>query len=124
VAEFLGEDIAQVVADELGPIVLAATLTVITQGSRTDGQLTAGPAQTTANYTARGWWEDYAVNQIDGDLVRVGDRRAVLLGATIEGGIVPGPGMQVTIEGTTATVIRLERRDPAAATYQLQCGVR
>jgi hypothetical protein len=123
-SELFGEDIAGIIGDELGPGLLDATITRHAQGSRTDGSLTAGPADTTSSSTAKGFWEDYTTFQVDGTLVKVGDRRAVILGDTIKPAIVPQQGDEVTMEGTTMRVMRLEGRDPAAATYSLQCRVR
>lgn len=114
-----GVDIAGVIAQAMGPGLLAATLIKVFPGTRTSGNLAGGTNASTLSYPARGFTESYRASQIDGDLVRRGDRKVVLLGATIPGRVVPEAGDRLTIEGRTFSVVRVER-DPAAATYTLQ----
>lgn len=113
-----GLDIAGLVASSLGGHLLPATLTVVTAGAR-GSDPTAGTNPTQVSHACRGVLEDYATRTIDGTMVRVGDRRALLLGGTLPAGVVPKPGDTVTIEGATFNVVRVER-DPAGAAYVCQ----
>jgi hypothetical protein len=115
-----GVDIAGIIAAQMGPLLLPATLRVFTLGARTPGDLTSGPAITsTASTAARGFVESYDTkDQGAGSIVQVGDRKITLLGATL-GGLVPVPSSEIDIEGDTYTVVDVQR-DPAAATYLCQ----
>lgn len=114
-----GVDIAGIMARELGPKVLSLTLTTYTPGARTSGQLSGGTNPTSANVSGRGWTEDYREGQVDGDVVKVGDRKVCILGSTI-GTTVPAVGMVVTIEGTAYRIERIISRDPAQAVWTVQ----
>jgi len=96
-----------------------ATLTRVTPGSysTSDGSLAAG---TTATYTGSATVFDYDQRQIDGSLVRAGDRR-VLLQAT--GGIpLPRTGDTITIASGTYQVVQARDISPAGTSvvYDLQ----
>lgn len=118
--KLFGVDIAKEVNRAAGSGLLPATLTVVTAGERVPGRLAHGTEPTTEDYPCRGVLEDYTERQIDGDIVRVGDRRVLLLGASISGGaVVPKPTDRITIESVEYTIARVER-DPAAATYVCQ----
>jgi len=112
-----GVDIAGIINRELGPKLLPLTLTGYTAGTRTVGQLSGGTNPTSSTATGRGFTEDYSEGQIDGDTVKVGDRKVVILGASVS--LIPAPGMTVTIEGVAYRIERV-KRDPAAATYTCQ----
>ena len=53
--------------------------------------------------------------------LKLGDRRAVLIGDTIPAGGHPEVDDAITIEGQTLYMVKLESRDPAAAVYVYQC---
>lgn len=95
-----------------------ATLTKVTQGTRTPGAVSAGANPTTTTHTAHGFVEDWRALYLGATTVQVGDRVVLLLAATIAGGVEPRPGDRVTIEGVTSRVIDVAR-DPATATYAL-----
>jgi hypothetical protein len=114
-----GVDIAAAIGAATAGQLLPATLTRVTPGARTPGSLTAGTNPTTQTRTCEGIIEDYDDGQIDGTLVQDGDRRVLLIAASIQEGAIPEPGDQITIEGQTLTVVRV-RRDPAAASYTCQ----
>lgn len=116
-----GVNISGIIARELGPAVLPATLIKqVTGTTRTTGQLSGGKTVTTSNHSCRGFIDDYTARQIDGTIVEIGDRRITLLGDTIEGGtIIPEVNDRITIEGNTYKVIRINR-DPDKATYECQ----
>jgi len=114
-----GVDIAKEINAAMGAGLLAATLTKVTYGTPTTGSLTSGSNPKTATYSCRGVIEDYANREMDGTLVLMGDRRVLLLGASLPTAIVPKPGDRITIEGSTFDVNRVVR-DPAAASYTCQ----
>lgn len=112
-----GVNISGIIKDNIGPGVLAATLTKFTPGTRTPGQLTGGTNPTSASYSCRGFIDRQANKDLRGTLIDDGNVVIVLIGDTIDGGAsAPEGGDQVTIEGTTYTVGVVDR-DPAAATY-------
>ena len=117
--DLFGVDIAKAVNDGLGKGLLAATLTVVTPGTRTSGGLTSGTQPTTVDHTARGFLDDYEDRHIDGTVIQRGDRICVLLGASISGGAIPSAGDRVTIESETFNIVNV-KRDPAAASYTMQ----
>lgn len=117
--KLFGIDIAGQVKQAMASGLLPATLTVVTSGTRTSGQLTAGTNPTDATYSCRGVMDTYGERQIDGTTIQAGDRIVTILAATLQAGIVPKPGDFVTIESQTLKVINMFR-DPAAATYRLQ----
>lgn len=113
-------DIPKILNNALGPLVLSATLTKVSRSGRVDGSLTAGLTQTPTNYSCKGFVDNFRDGEIDGSLVKAGDRKVILLGASISGGSVrPEIGDIITIESETRSVVRVTR-DPAAATYTCQ----
>lgn len=117
--KLFGIDIAKIVADNIGPGVLSAVLTVVTPGTRTPGQLTGGTNPTTATYACKGFIDSKAQRNRDGQLVSDGTEKVLLIGNTIASGTVsPSIGDKVTIEGATYT-IEVVDRDPAGATFTL-----
>lgn len=119
--ELFGIDIAGIVAEEIGPGLLDVVFTNYQLGNRTAGDLSAGRAKTPTSYSCKGFWESYPTRLIDGEIILQTDRRAVLIGDTMPAGVIPKEGTQITIEGKTLAVVRLESRDPAAAVYVFQC---
>ena len=117
--KLFGVDISKLVADNIGPGVLDATLTVVTPGTRSLTDPTAGTVPTTVDHACKGFIDTQRVRNFDGTLVEDGTKKLVLIGDTINGGATaPSVGDQVTLEGA---VYRIEvvDRDPAAATYTL-----
>lgn len=118
--KLFGLDIAKIVSDSIAGAggVLDATLTSVTPGVATD----ANPnlvTPTTTTHTCKGFVDDYKDSQIDGTIIKKGDRKVTLLGATIAPAVAPKTNDKVTIEGDTYDVQNVER-DPAGATYELQ----
>lgn len=107
-----------IVNTAIAPGLLDATLTKYTAGSYNDDDLSAGPTLTSASYTAKGIVENYDISQIDGTVVKVGDKKALIM--KISSDAVPEPQDKLTIEGGTYDVVRIEDRDPAGATFTLQ----
>ena len=124
-----GIDIAGIVADAVGDGLPDVTIVRQVRGARDPSKLTAGQAKTTETHTGiKGFWEDYQPNQIDGTNVLLNDRKAVLIGDTLPTGFVPREGDEITVHedlgDVTLGVVKLQSRDPAAATYVVQCGDR
>jgi len=114
---FFGIDLPKVVASALDGASVAATLVVVTQGTRNASDLGGGLQPTTANVACRGFVDEYARSERGGSNIREGDKKIVLFAATL-GSAVPKPSDSVTIEGTTYRVISVER-DPAGVRYKL-----
>jgi len=118
-----GVDIAGIIDAAISPGLLAATLTKVTAGTRTPGQLTGGTNPTTVNYSCRGMIDSKNRRNRDGELIRDGMERILLIGNSISGGAVaPEIGDRVTIEGRSFRVEVLDR-DPAGATFTMECRV-
>lgn len=116
-AEFLGVDIAQHIADIHGPRVKDATLTKFTAGTRTPGELTGGTNPTSTAYPCKGYIASQANRDVSGTLVDNGSVEIRLIANTISAGsVAPALEDQIAIEGTTY-VIRVLDRTPSAATY-------
>lgn len=119
-----GIDVAALVAEHLGPRVLPCVL--IKPGTTPERDLddpTAAPVPgAPTNHNCRGFIEDFSTASVDGTLIKAGDRKVTLLGATLKG-VEPEGGVEkdkVTVEGKTWRIHRVLSRDPAAATYILQ----
>lgn len=117
-----GIDIAGLLAQEIGPGVLPAILIVVTPGTRDPLNPTSGVRPTEVSITGRGFIEDYEDREIDGTLVKDGDRKITLIANTFPNQPVPKSEDKITIEGTTYIIKRVAR-DPAAATYTCQSRV-
>lgn len=97
------------------------TLTKRAPGTRHPAAVSAGTNGTEQTFTASGLIVEYKAYQIDGTLIKAGDRKVMLFGASISGGAVPEPGDRITIDGETLTIVKDGvNRDPAKATYQCQ----
>lgn len=93
----------------------AATLVVITTGSRDPLNLSAGKTLTEENVGCRGLvirWNKKRLNATD---VVAGDRVVMLIGKSLRA-VVPKIGDKITIESVTSRIIDIER-DAASATY-------
>jgi hypothetical protein len=112
-----GANIAQELYSALGRSVLAATLTRVTAGSR--GDITAGrvTGEASATYPCRGWCEEFNAREIDGTVVRKGDRKIAILGKSLPDAIDPQPGDVIVIEGRAWKVVTPSKRDPAGAVF-------
>lgn len=118
-ADIFGTDIAGEIADAFSGQLIPLTLASRTAGTRTAGNLTGGTNPTTATATGEGIIDDYTNREIDGTRVRTGDKKILIIGKSLSPLLVPKPGDDVTIEGSTYRIIRV-KRDPAAATYTCQ----
>lgn len=110
--------IAQQFAKNGKPVgVGPCTLIKRVQGTRAPGAISAGTNPTETSYKATGLVSDYKAYQVDGTLIRQGDRQVLLFGASIAGGQIPEPGDKVAIGGETLVLTQPINRDPALATY-------
>lgn len=109
--------IAEAILKGLGNLVFDFTFIKVTPGTRTT--LTAGTNPTTVNYAVKGFIDTYDIRRIDGTIIKHGDKKAVLLGASFPVGIVPTPNDKLTAESETKIIINVIR-DPAGATYECQ----
>lgn len=123
--KLFGIDISGLIKKHVGSGVLDATLTKVTPGTRTPGQLTGGTNPTSTDYPCRGFIDTQAIEAKDGGLEIGGKLVVVLIGDTIsEGTVAPEPGDRITIENTVYLIPEDGQinRDPAKATYT--CDVR
>jgi len=119
--DLFGIDIAGIIADNIGPGVLAATLTKLTPTTRTAGQLTGGTNPSSTNYSCRGFIDKKDRRNRDGEMIHGGIETILLIGKTISNGTVsPEVGDRVTIESVLYVIEALDR-DPAGATFTLDC---
>lgn len=120
--ELFGINLSGLIAEHVAPGLHPATLIVNTIGDRASGKLSEGRQVTPTTYTgARGIWEDVAPNLVDDSKIFVTDRVALLIGDTQPMIASLKTNDKISIEGIELFVIRLLKRDPAAATYQYLC---
>ncbi len=118
----MGVDIAGIIADVFGGQLADVTITRRTRGARDPQALTAGRAVAPVVVEGiTGFWDDYTGLPPAGIELKLGDRRACLIGDTIPVGGHPEVDDAITIEGETLYMVKLESRDPAAAVYVYQC---
>lgn len=121
-------DIAKTLAREFGkngkPLkVQPATLTKSTPGTRTPGAISGGAHPTTQDFRVGvAMVSSYSAYFLANNLVKQGDRKVTLFGASIQGGAVPEPGDRVTIGGETLTIYADGvQTDGVRATHQCRC---
>lgn len=117
--KLFGVDIAKELAKGMAKGLLQATLIRVIPGTRSSSAPTAGTNSTKQSSPCKGFIQDYSASQFDGTSIMKGDRKVILLGGTLPSNVVPTPGDEVTIEGKKYDVVTV-KRDPAAATYELQ----
>lgn len=118
-----GINISKLINDNVGTGVLDATLTKVTESSRTGGSLDDGRVTTTTTFACKGFIDQQMQRGLDGTLVDDGTKTIVLIGDSINGGAAasaPDSGDRITIEGTEYNIQTIDR-DPAAATYTCIC---
>lgn len=115
-----GIDIAALIASNMGPGLLPATLRKVTPGTRDPSDLSGGTNPTEQAFACRGIIDEYRESQFDGTLIQRGDRKVLILGGTLPSGVVPEQGDKISIEGQVFQVVGVPSRDPAAATYTCQ----
>jgi hypothetical protein len=119
-AKLFGVDIKKLVKDTFKGELIGGVLTVMVQGSRTDGSLTDGPAETEKPYPFEGIISDFKVGQVDGTNILKGDKKVLIIAGTLPDAIIPSKGDKIVIDGETVRVVALLKVDPARATYTVQ----
>lgn len=122
--ELFGVDISGIIADQIGPAVLAVTITREPRdGSRQAGNLTGGLVKgAPQSWECRGFWEDFTGTPPPGVEILLNDRKAVLIGDTIPPEALPLLADDaISCEGQTLYMVKLLARDPAAAVFTLLC---
>ena len=119
-ADFLGVDIAQEIADALSGKVREGTLHHFTPGVRTTGSLTAGTNPTQTNHTFEGFVEIKEVRRPG----QIGAEQMAVLSIitnTIKPSVAPAVNDKATIESMTYEIVEILGLDPAGAMYE--CAV-
>lgn len=111
-----GVDISGLINSNIGPGVNDATLTKVSSGTRTGGQLTGGTNPTTTTHACKGFVDVLSKNRIEGSLAADTDSLVALIGDSIADGAVPTAGDRVTILSVEYNIIQVEV-DPALAVY-------
>ena len=94
------------------------TLAVVTPGTRSTTNPTAGTNPTSATHSARGILGNYSQRQIDGTIVRTGDRIGIVWGASLTAGVEPKPGDTLTFtDGVVWRIVGAVTRDPASVAF-------
>lgn len=123
-----GVDIAGIVADALGDGLPDVTITRMVEGDPDPDNLTGGPTLTPAEFTAKGFWEDFTGTPPPGVELELDDRKLVLIGDTISPGGVPQRNDKCTVheEAGDVSLFAVKRlaRDPASAVYTFLCRAR
>lgn len=117
---FFGVDIAGLINENVSPgLPTIATITHRTQGTRTPGQLSGGTNPTTLVAQAKVVVGDYKAHQIDGTLIKQGDRKILVIAESMTVAFDPSTSDRIDVEGATYFVVQVGR-DPARATFSCQ----
>jgi hypothetical protein len=103
----------------------AVTLTHVIPGAY--DPTTGGVTNTTTTQTGTGAVVDWAARQIDGTLIKVGDRRLLLSAFKTDGAALTAPvlGDTVSIGGVVYTLVEpLKTVGPAGITVIYECNLR
>jgi len=113
----LNANIAGVINSALGNLVFDQTLVKIT--SVRDPSDSTKRIKTQASYPCKGFVDSYTDKWVNGETIKITDRKIIILGDTLESGIIPETGDQIIAENTTFTIVANGvTRDPAGATYE------
>lgn len=118
--DIFGINIKGIVGKALSQRVFDFTFIKVVSGTRTTGALTGGTNPTTTNYTVKGFVDTSRKKLMNGTRIQEGDIIVVLIGDSLTSGIVPETDDKVIAEGSTLVIVD-SVRDPAGATYDLQC---
>lgn len=117
--DLFGVDIQGILKDAIGDGFPSITVVKVTPGTRDPANPAAGVQPTRSPFGARGILDDYSDRQIDGTLVKTGDRKVLIVAGTLPSTVVPEPNDEIITEGKTWKIVRT-KRDPAEATYECQ----
>lgn len=117
--KLFGVDIAKIVNDAVKAAggVLPGTLTKVTAGTPTAGNLTGGTNPTTDVYGFQGFVERKTQVREGRTLVGLPVERVTIFGGSLPEGIEPTTKDRVAIEGAQYRIVEILDRDPAGATY-------
>ncbi len=117
-----GINLGNIIAAELGPLMLDAQLIVPGAPAAIDPANPLADRRTGTDTTipGKGFIDEYNDFAIDGTNILRGDRKITLIADTFAGSPVPTNSNRISIEGNTYQIIGDVRRDPAAATYTCQ----
>lgn len=122
-SSYLGINLPGLMQAAVGSKTEDFTLRVVTQGSRTSGQLTGGLNSTSVDYPCKGFLSDYSVRLVFEEVVRAEDREATLFAGSLPSGIRPKPSdLIVDSSGVVYTVVRVQS-DAATSTFRCQVRV-
>lgn len=114
-------DIANIINNALGPLVFDQTLIKIT--SIRDPSDSTARIRNETQYPCKGFVDDFKDAFINGTIVKMTDRKIVILGASLPSGIEPEPQDEIFAENTTFTIVTDGVvRDPAGATFSCQAN--
>lgn len=117
--DIFGAKIAQLINNGLGSLVFDQVL--IKVSSIRDPSDPTKTIETEVSHNCKGFIDVFKDDQIDGTLILQNDRKIVILGASIEGGVTPEPGDKITAESEDFVIVpKGVKRDPAGATYECQ----
>ena len=120
--KLFGVNISGLINKHISPGLLDATLIKVVPGTRTATSYAGGTNPVSTSFAARGVVVFYSDIQIDGTLIRKGDRQILLVGDSIASSKVPVPGDQITIQGSTYVIVADGvTSDPALAQYTCHC---
>ena len=115
--KLFGVDIKAIVGQVTNNQLLTGTLTKVVESSRDLEDLTAGPINVETAYNFQGIIEDYDDKYISSTLVQAGDRKVLIIAASIT--TAPEIGDKITMDGIEYDVADV-KTDPAKATYTCQ----
>ena len=119
--KLFGIDIASVANKAISPGLLPITITHYSIGERSATNPTAGSAPRPTTHSAKGVRIEYKDSQIDDKTILRGDRKVLVMAASISPAVVPLPSDLITIEGETSRIVEDGvKSDPATATYTCQ----
>jgi len=122
--DLFGLNIAKIVNDSLTSAggLVAGTLTSYTPGTRSTNK-TEGTNPTSTTHTFQGFVETQDGRQAEAVVSPTEDLFVSIMGASVSPAVAPKINDQVTIDGSTYTLLKLASLDPAEALYKFEAGV-
>lgn len=115
----LNANIAKIIHKVISPIVFDQTL--IKVSSTRDPLDSTKRINTETSHACKGFVDNYKDGWANGTIIKISDRKIVIIGNSLTDGIVPEPNDKIIAEGTTWTIVKEGVvRDPAGATYECQ----
>lgn len=115
--DIFGIDIAGIIDEQLSPLVFDQVLIKVTTARDTVNP--TKQATTKVEHKCKGFVDNYARENARGTSTRITDYKVVIIGNTLDAGVVPEPGDEIIAEGRTFKIVDDGvERDPAGATYE------